>query len=219
MHVSKLPILLALPFVLGACTYRYLEQPEVPVVAIETIAGKELGVSTKDGVIFLGRSSAEGPAKVTYFLDRAPIVEAGMIRPLGGSLLQVELDVPIPAVSIDFEQTRPGESLVMMGVDDNSRWRAQVTVSDDARIQGSAVNAPNTLKLAPHHIGAGVFREEGGDQRLVGLVKAVAEASTGERWYLLAGPTEIRRALLEPKLAVPKREIRYRADGTRTLPR
>lgn len=210
---AALPIALSLT----ACHYRYLERPQVPVVAIETIAGRELGVSTEDGVLFLGRSSSEGPAKVTYFLDRAPLVEAGMIRPFGASLMKVELDVDIPSVPIDFEMPRAGEELILMGIDDDSRWQVPVTVADDDRIQGSAVRVPASLKLAPRHIGAGVFRTQDGDLRLIGMVKAMAEASTGERWYLLAGPNELRRALLEPKDAVPTREIRYRADGTRTI--
>lgn len=200
-----------------SCTYRYLERPETPVVAIQTIGGTELGVATDDGIVFLGRSAIEGPVKVTYWLDRAPVIEAGTIRPLGGPLLQVELDVPIPTVPIDFEETKPNETLTMMGVDGLNRWRVPVQVVTDDRIVGNAITAPASVELGPQHIGAGVFRETDGGMHLVGMVKAVARASTGERWFLLAGPTELRRALLEPKGAVPEREIRYRADGTRTI--
>ncbi|MCA8972262.1 MAG: hypothetical protein KDC95_20915 [Planctomycetes bacterium] len=200
-----------------SCAYRYRERPEIPGVVVQTVGGTELGVATDDGVVFLGRSAIEGPAKVTYWIDRAPIVEAGTVRKLGGSLLQVELDVPLPTVPIDFSDLVPNEDLLMIGADGVSRWSVPVRVVNSDRIEGSAVIAPASVELAPHHVGAGVYRDTQYGMALVGLVKAVATASTGERWILLAGPTELRRALLEPKAAVEKREIRYRADGTRTI--
>ena len=209
--------LLGLLAVAPACAYRFLERPESPVLGIRTTGGSELGVATDDGIIFLGRSAHEGPAKVTYWIKEAPIVEAGTIRPFGGSLHSIELDVPIPSVPIDFEQIQPGEALIMMGVDGLRRWRVPVRAVQSERIQGSAVTAPTAVKLSPQHVGAGVFREAKGSLRLVGLVKAVAVASSGERWLLLAGPTELRRALLAPRAAVPRLEARYRADGTRTM--
>lgn len=200
-----------------SCVSRAIERPDVPVVVIQTVGGVELGVATDDGILFLGRSAIEGPAKVTYWLDRAPVVEAGTIRSLGASIVQVELDVPVPTVPLDLSDLVPGEDLVMIGADALERWSVPVRAADSEIAQGSVVSAGSNIQLAPHHVGAGVYRQNERGSVLVGLVKGVATTSSGERWILLAGPAELRRALLEPKAAVVKREIRYRADGTRTI--
>jgi hypothetical protein len=189
----------------------------MPVVVIRTPGGTELGVTTDEGVFFLGRTAQEGPAKVLYWLGDSPLVESGEVRRRGGSIYEVLLDVDLPAVPISFEPLRPGESLVLIGVDDDWAWQYGVVVPEDPMASGTIVRWPSGLRIEPSQVGAGVFRDTGEGLTLVGLVKATAEIEGGGRFLLLAGLPELRVALLEPRSAVPVREVLYRADGTRII--
>ncbi len=208
---------LALCAALGACRNTKLYPADVPIVGVTTTGGKELGVATDQGVLFLGRTAEKGPAKVLYHIDAAPVVEAGRVVPVGGSLFEVLLDVPVATVPISFEPLRPSESLIMMWLDGDEVRTHPVEVSSDPIVYGTAVRRPAGLVLAAEHVGAGVFRDTDAGLALVGLVKASARVTGGEEYLLLAGLPELRAAFLRPQPAVPKLEAIYRADGTRIL--
>ncbi len=200
------------------CRYQRLEPPEVPVVQITTTRGTELGVSTDEGILFLGRTAQQGPAKVFYFLGPSPLVEVGEVLPLGGPLSTVQLEVDIPTIPISFEPVRPGEELVLMGLDGPRVWQHPVRAVDNAElVNGTVLEQPAGLELQPWHIGAGVFRRTDGGLALVGLLKGRARIDGEPDMLLMAGLPEFRLAFLEPHAAVPKIEVLYRSDGARTI--
>ena len=200
-----------------SCNFRYLERPEFPIVGVTTTGGREQGVATDDGVLFLARSAQKGPAKVLYWIEGAPIIEAGTIGEVGGGIYDVDLDVDIPTVPISFEPLRTGEPLVLVTIEASGPQRRSVVAADTSLTSGGAVRASASLKLAPEHVGAGVFRDTDAGLALVGLVKGRARYDDGRELLLLAGAADLRHALITPKTAVPERDVRYRADGARRV--
>lgn len=194
-----------------------LRPASVPVVGIRTTGGSEMGVPTGDGVLFLGRTAQKGPAKVLYFIGETPVVEAGNVRPVGGSLFGVELEVDIPTVPISLDPLQPGDQLELVGLDGDRVFHRDVSVPRNAAVSGTVVSWPEGMDLKPEHVGAGVFRVTAAGRALVGLVKATARVQGGQGFLVLAGLPEIRQAMFTPETAVPQREVIYRADGTRTI--
>jgi len=200
---------------LAACSAPPLASPDYPVVEIQTPQGHELGVCTDDGVLCLGRTAESGPAKVTYMLGPTPLVEAGEIEPVAGTIHRVKLQVTVPSVAISFEPIRPGEPLVLMGFDNGFPWQHDVYASDDEVVQGTAIQWSADKPFPPRYVGAGVFRDTPGGLTIVGLVKGLARVENGPTYLLLAGLPEFRLAIAKPASAVPSRRVIYRDDGLR----
>ena len=193
---------------------------EMPTVLITTTEGVEQGVLTTEGVLFLGRTTKQGPAKVSYYLGPSPLVEAGEIKPMGGPLMEVELEVNVPWVPISFEEIRLGELLKMFVIEKGHPQPYTVMASTNKAFEGTLVTWPAGFKPSPETVGCGVFRETPKGLTLVGLLKATATLERDgqtQRYLVLAGLAEIRLALLEPTPAVEKEKIYYRADGLRAV--
>ena len=198
-----------------ACRSPVLHSADRPVVGIQTTKGRELGVTTEDGLLFLGRTASEGPAKALYFLGSAALIEAGDIHKLGGSIFELRLDVQLPTVPISFEPLQVGENLLMIGLDGEDEWQFSVSPVKNDVIFGSVLTYPSGFERKPEYVGAGVFRSTSRGYVLVGLLKGAALFDSGERYLLLAGLTELKRALMTPRKAVIERRVIYRPDGLR----
>ena len=221
-RLSLTSILLGLTALTTSCRNYLVEPSDMPTVVITTTEGVEQGVLTTEGVLFLGRTSQQGPAKVSYYLGPSPLVEAGDIKPMGGPLMEVELEVNVPWVPISHEELRLGELLKMFVVEQGRPRSFTVMAATNKAFEGTLVTWPEEFSPTPEKVGCGVFRETAKGLTLVGLVKATATLErdgTTQRYLVLAGLPEIRLALLEPTPAVEKEKIYYRADGLRAVRR
>ena len=205
------------PLALAACTTARAPYLMMPVVGIETTRGRELGVATDDGIVFLARTADSGPAKVLFFLDEAPVIEPGEIHVAANGMARVDLEVPIASVPISLEPLTPGEPLLLIGLDGEMVFQLEVNAVAGGPIEGTAIDWPAGFEIRPEFVGAGVFRRGDEGIALVGLLKATATMDDGRRVLLLAGLPELRQMLSDPRRAVPVLDVRYRADGARTV--
>lgn len=197
-----------------------MKPSDMPTVLITTTEGVEQGVLTTEGVLFLGRTSQEGPAKVLYYLGPSPLIEAGEIQPMGGPFLEVDLEVNVPWVPISFEAIRSGEGLKLFVIEKGHPKSYDVLASTNKAFEGTLVTWPAGFEPSSDTVGCGVYRETPKGLTLVGLVKATAVLERGDstdRYLILAGLPEFRLALLQPTPAVEKEKIYYRADGLRAV--
>ena len=197
-----------------------MKPSDMPTVLITTTEGVEQGVLTTEGVLFLGRTSQEGPAKVLYYLGPSPLIEAGEIQPMGGPFMEVDLEVNVPWVPISFEAIRSGERLKLFVIEKGHPKSYDVLASTNKAFEGTLVTWPAGFEPSSDTVGCGVYRETPKGLTLVGLVKATAVLERGastDRYLILAGLPEFRLALLQPTPAVEKEKIYYRADGLRAI--
>jgi hypothetical protein len=211
-NITLLSVLLAF----GSCRVSRQQPTQIPVVWIQTTKGFEQGVSTEEGIIFLGRTAQKGPAKVSYLLGPSPLVEAGKIRNGPGPLHFVDLEVSIPKAPISFRAPKPGEGLSLILYKGNSPRFFFTKVANDPRIQGTALEIPSGFRPQPSDIGAGVFKQTDDGPALVGLLQGVASLE-GKSWLLVAGRDLWKTHFLKPTPSEQKKEVFYRADGTRTI--
>ena len=94
------------------------------MVRIQTAGGTELGVSTTDGILFLGTTARRGRAHVLLFYGDIPYEETGRIRPAGGGLYRLELEVRHQGVPIAVRWPEPEEELLVMGLRGGETWTA-----------------------------------------------------------------------------------------------
>jgi len=190
-----------------------------PTLVVETSGGRELGVATDYGVVFLGRTARSGPVQITAWFGDGPNLEKSVIEPLGPELCTADTPIRLPDVVIDFRDPRPGETLYVYGRDAAGPWTAEITVVDDPRILGLVATIPDRLRDAADQVGAGVYTyPAGGDERtkkLVGLVagKIRLRTTAGEREVLaIVGPQELWRLVTARHDAGARRPWRYRED-------
>ncbi|HHI80613.1 MAG TPA: hypothetical protein ENK02_11615 [Planctomycetes bacterium] len=214
-HSKQLCYILGL-LALTSCRVSRRQPTEIPVVRIQTTKGFEQGVSTEEGIIFLGRTAHKGPVKVSYLLGPSPLVEAGKIREGVGPLHFVDLEVSIPKAPISFRAPKPGESLSLILYDGHSPRVLSTRVARDPRIRGTALELPPGYRPKPSDIGAGVFQPSPEGPALVGLLQGVARLG-GKSWLLVAGRETWKTHFLKPTPSERKKEVFYRADGTRTI--
>jgi hypothetical protein len=190
-----------------------------PTLLVETGGGRELGVATDYGVVFLGRTARSGPVRITAWFGDGPSLEKTVIEPIGPELCTAAMPIRMPDVTFDFRDPEPGETLRVFGRDAAGKWNAEVTVQSDPRILGLVTTIPARLRNAPDQIGAGVYTYPvGGDERtkrLVGLVAGTIRLRTaeGEREYLaIIGPQELWRLVANRHDAGARRPWIYRED-------
>lgn len=212
------PLALTLAVLCSGCSgMRTLSDP---TLLVETDGGRELGVATDYGVVFLGRTARSGPVRITAWFGDGPSLEKTVIEPLaGGELCTAVTPLRLPDVVMDFRDPRPGEILWVFGRDAQGPWSQSVTVESDPRILGLVTTIPARLRGAPDQVGAGVYRiPEGGDERtkkLVGLVAGIVRLRTteGDREMLaVVGPQELWRVVTNRRDAGSRRPWVYRDD-------
>ncbi|MCB9915351.1 MAG: hypothetical protein H6828_09400 [Planctomycetes bacterium] len=189
-----------------------------PVVQIDTVGGRELGVTTDYGVVFLGRTARAGEVEVTAWFGDGPSVEPSVIEPVGGTIYTAETEIALPAVPLLFDEPAPGEYVVVIGRDESGQWREVLELRSDPRVLGLLLDVPARLAGREDQIGAGVFRyirEDPERLQLLGLVsgRLTLETADGARDYLtVVGPRDLWR-LVTHRRHYPKRKPRvYRED-------
>lgn len=190
-----------------------------PTVLVETSGGRELGVATDYGIVFLGRTARAGPVRITAWYGDGASLEKSVIEPVGPELCTAATPIRMPDTTMDFRDPKPGETLHVFGRDAQGKWTADVTVQTDPRVLGLVTTIPDRLRNAPDQIGAGVYTyPPGGDERtkrLVGLVAGTIRLRTaaGDREFLaIVGPQELWRIVTNRHDAGARRPWVYRDD-------
>ena len=189
-----------------------------PTLEIRTAGGRELGVSTDYGVVFLGRTARSGEVEVVAWFGDGPSAELSVIEPLGEGLYTAETQIRLPTIPISFQTPPPGSELILRGRMEGVLWEERVRVRADPRVEGLLLSLPGSLDPAPDQVGAGLFVEEreGGPRRLVGLVsgRLVLEAEDGTRREFLTavGPDHLWRLVARRQDLLNRRRWFYRED-------
>jgi hypothetical protein len=216
MNRTHLLALVVLVPLLGSCVgVRTLSDP---TLEIRTTGGRELGVSTDYGVVFLGRTARSGPVEITAWFGDGPNIEKTVIEPVGDGIFTAETEIRLPEVVLTFGDPAPGSKLVVYGRSKQGPWHHEVTVVSDPRVLGLITTIPEELRAAPDQVGAGVYIWPEGDEKqkmLVGLVsgKIVLGTSAGEREFLtIVGPTDLWRLVSHRHEHPSRRRWVYRED-------
>jgi hypothetical protein len=189
---------LACCFVASCAASRKLADP---TLLIETTGGRELGVSTEYGIVFLGRTARSGPVSLTVWYGDGPSVEASVIEPLGGGLYTAETEIRFPIVPMTFRTPRPGDPVAVIGRRRRTTWEAPSVVTSDPRVEGILIEPVDDLRGQPHQIGAGVYideaEEDGGRRLFLGLISGSLELTdadgTVHEYLTVMGPEELWR--------------------------
>ncbi len=189
------------------------------MVEVLTRGGRELGVSTTDGVLFLGTTARKGRARVVLFYGDIPYEETAAIRPAGGGVYRLELDVRHQGVPIASRWPSPGEELLLMGMRNGKVWTAWTRLAKGKGIYGEVYEIPPGVKLDPTQAGAGIFRKgKGGNLSLLGLVKGTALLlPSGKQWLCVAGLGDLKACMETRRDVLPPKKVIHRPDLTRPV--
>ena len=189
-----------------------------PTLRIQSGQGSELGVSTRYGVVFLGRHTNAGPVEIEAMFGDGPSIESSVVDPLGGGLYTAETDIQLPAVPLTFKQLKAGDKVLVRGRHGRKSWERWLTVRQDERVHGILLETSRALEGHPDQIGAGVFLKPSKkpyDLRLIGLVSGrVRLEKDGEsRTYLtVEGPESLWRLVTHRRKIDKRRKWVYRED-------
>lgn len=189
-----------------------------PTLDIRTEHGRELGVSTDHGIVFLGRTARSGPIDVTAWFGDGPSIEPSVIEPIAPGVCTAETEIRLPSVPLWFDDPRPGDELLLIGRRDGELWERKVTVRSDPRVHGILIDPPPEMRGRPDQIGAGLYVLPEGDREklsLVGLVSGSVTLRTdqGERELLaVAGPQQLWRLVTHRRDVLRRRPWVYRED-------
>lgn len=189
-----------------------------PVVQIDTQGGRELGVTTDYGIVFLGRTAQAGDIDVTAWFGDGPSIEPSVIEPVGGTIYTAETEIALPAVPLLFREPAPGEYVALIGRDEEGQYREILQLRSDPRVLGLLLDVPARLAGRDDQVGAGVFRYIRDDEerlQLLGLVsgKLTLETADGVQEYLtVVGPTELWRLVTHRRHYPKRRPFVYRED-------
>ena len=106
-------IALLLATSLTACTVTRNVQD--PTVTLQTSGGAELGVSTDQGVVFLGHTARSGEVDMIVWYGDGPSIEASVIEPIGGGLYLAQGEIVLPSVDIAFPELGAESVVVARG--------------------------------------------------------------------------------------------------------
>jgi hypothetical protein len=189
-----------------------------PTLVIETSGGRELGVSTDYGLVFLGRTAQKDKALVTAWFGDGPQVESATIEPVGAGLFTAETEIRLPQVLMSFSDPKPGTEVLVIGRNRHGLWQSAAEVRADPRVLGILITIPSELRDDPTQVGAGVYVVPDGDEDhklLLGLVSGVLTIPTegGERSYAcVIGPQDLWRLVAHRRELQRRRHWVYRDD-------
>ena len=186
-----------------------------PILVIETDGGRELGVSTEFGVVFLGRTARSGPVIISATFGDGPGIESSVIEPLGGGLYTAETEIRLPVAVMSFDTPRPGSDVLIKGRRGRRDWSLSTRVVSDPDVDGILLRPSSDLARG-NPIGAGVYVRRSGEDWLVGLVSGELELETpdgGTRRYItVVGPEDLWRLVTFRREYQRKRRWVYRED-------
>lgn len=190
-----------------------------PVLEVRTDQGRELGVATNSGVVFLGRTARSGEVEITAWFGDGASTEVAVVEPLGGGLFSAETEIRLPNVPISFESPPPGSSVQIYGRTGNERWEETAKVLTDPRVEGFLLPWISRFEGHPEFVGAGVFVIDEFDsrlERLVGLVSGRLELTSADgttvSFLAVVGPNELWRLVTARRDNSKKRKWVYRED-------
>jgi hypothetical protein len=201
---------------LGAC--RGTRSLIDPVVQIQTTGGRELGVTTDYGVVFLGRTAQTGEIEITAWFGDGPSIEASTIEPISGDIFTAETEILLPAVPMLFIDPGPGEYVAVIGRTEDGPWRSIVKLQNDPRVYGLLIEVPDEMRGRDDQVGAGVFRymdEDAEKLQLLGLVSGhlELETPTGRKEFAtVIGPEQLWRLVTLRRHYPRRRPPVYRDD-------
>ncbi len=214
-HAALSIALFAAPLVTSCAGTRTLQNP---TLALRTSGGRELGVSTDYGIVFLGRTAQSGKVEIESWYGDGPNLEPAVIEPVGAGLFTAETEIRLPQVPLAFSEPAPGTRLLVVGLDAHGPWESWVTVQSDPRVLGILTTIPSELAGRADQIGAGVYLVSDDDahpKRLLGLVAGEVELSTkdGDRRFLaITGPTDLWRLVAHRRDLLQRKRWVYRED-------
>jgi len=190
-----------------------------PTVVLETAGGRELGVATDYGIVFLGRTARAGHVDIHAFYGDGLSIEHSVIEPVGASLYTAETEILLPSVRMSFIAPRPGSKLLVAGRTPGGAWEEWVSVRRDPRVYGILIDVPGPVRGRSDQVGAGVYwipkRAGANERRLIGLVsgRILLEGESGTREYLtVLGPDELWRLVSHRRDHDMRRPWVYRED-------
>ena len=207
--------LLLLPLATGCRGTRAIVDP---VVQIRTTGGRELGVTTDYGIVFLGRTAQAGPIEVTAWFGDGPSIEDSTIEPISGNVFTAETEILLPPVPLLFVDPGPGQWVAVQGRTEQGSWREIVKTVSDPRVFGLIIEMPEHLRGRDDQIGAGVFRyldEDENRLQLLGLVSGRLELETSEglkEYATVVGPQDLWRLVTLKRIFPRRRPQVYRDD-------
>jgi hypothetical protein len=214
---SSTLLVLLLALLCTSCTgTRFLADP---VLEVRTDHGRELGIATSDGIVFLGRTARSGEVEITAWFGDGANTEVAVVEPLGGGLFTAETEIRLPSVPIAFDTPRAGDSVLVQGRSGNARWEEAVRVAADPRNEGFLLPWMDRFEGHPELVGAGVFVVDPNDSRLTRLVGLVsgrldltgADGTTAS-YLAIVGPGELWRLVTARRDNSKKRKWVYRED-------
>ncbi len=187
-----------------------------PTVLVETRAGRELGVSTDWGIVFLGATAGFGRADVVVWYGDGPSIEPTVVEPIGGGLYVLDIEIRPPTVPLVFDEPAAGEWVELVGRNLDGRWRTRVRVVQHPAVLGLLLEIPTELSEPSDQVGAGVFvRDPSGVLALLGLVsgRIQLESPRGTGTYLtVVGPRDLWRLVAYRRDDALKHTNVYRDD-------
>lgn len=182
-----------------------------PVVRIETRGGVEYGAATSEGIVFLGYTAKAGPCRVHYFLGSTPVVEDGLIEPLGGVLARVDVDLKQQCAPLLGRDPSEQDELVALVHAGMSVQELPVRLAHGAQVAGDLIEWPGRTLPA----GTGIFVRADDRWSFVGLVSGEAEverAGVKQRYCTFAGADRLREALATPRHWPLQQSVKHRPD-------
>lgn len=185
-------------------------------VIVETASQRELGVSTRFGIVSVGAEQDSGQVRVTAFYGDGPATDSGLIEAVGDRLCRIRVEFPTPWCEISSVLPVPGEMLTLAGYSDQDElWSRDVRLAFETDSKGVLVVPPTDVPKEWILPGTALYRWEVDRWRLVGLL--VAEVERGSRRWLLAhGPIELARFVTadhqrqRPEVRPYRRDVRPR---------
>lgn len=215
MRISTIGVgSILLSLLLASCTahlFSTLPMPDRsrPIARIETRGGVEYGATTREGILFLGRTAQSGPCRVHYWLGPTLVVEDGYIEPAGGVFYRAMIDLQHQNVRLLPRDLTAADRIFAMVFSAGGVTEVPVRLANLAAVEGDVLVDPGR----PLPAGASLFvRAADGDLQFAGLVAAELRLD-GTRLIAFAGPDRLREALLSPQLH-PKPPVPiHRPDG------
>lgn len=179
-------LLIAISVLLTACSVTRNVQD--PTVVLHTSGGTELGVSTPQGVVFLGSTAHSGEVDMTVWYGDGPSIEASIIEPLGDGLYLAQAEISLPTTTIAFPELGPEDHVFARGRHGSEVWEITLYPSSDPRITGLAFRSESSLPSEADQVGAGVFWHDPdtGQDRLIGLISGTVQMGHNGPTYITA---------------------------------
>jgi hypothetical protein len=184
-----------------------------PTLLLETDGGRELGVSTEHGIVFLGRSARSGPVSIVAVYGDGPGLEASVIEPLGGGIFTAETEIRLPVVPMTFKTPKPGSKVVIKGRRGRENWEVETRVVSDPDVDGLLLRPIDEIQES--QVGAGVYVRQDERDLLLGLVSGRLELTREgqtKHYLTVVGPDDLWRLVTYRREFPHKRTWVYRED-------